>query len=82
MAGWGDPIVATVVAIGVPTVFAQSKIYALPARATFVQSSAVLETSLDNSTYTSVSATTTGILLAACFARCTSGTATVSCKLQ
>jgi len=79
---WGDPIVATVVSIGVPTVFAQSKIYALPARAIYLQATAVLETSLDNSTYTTVAATTTGVILAAGFARCTSGTATVLCKLQ
>lgn len=79
---WGDPIVAIAVPIGVPTVFAQSTVYALPARATLVQSTAVLETSVDNSAYTAVTATTTGVVLAAGFAKCTSGTATVLCKLQ
>lgn len=79
---WGDPIVATVISIGVPTVLAQSAIYALPARACLVQSTAVLETSIDNSSYTAVTATTTGVVLAAGFAKCTSGTATVLCKLQ
>jgi len=68
--------------IGVPIVIAQTTKYALPARAVWIQSTAVLETSLDDSTYTAVTATTTGVVTGAAFARCTSGTATVLCKLQ
>lgn len=79
---YGDPITAFVIPVGVPTVIAQTNQYALPSRACLVQSSAVLETSLDGSTWAAVTATTTGTVLGACLARCTSGTATVLCKLQ
>lgn len=57
--------------------------YALPNRAVYVQSSAAVEVSLDNSTFVALAGTTTGsVLTAASFIRAVSTTqpATVSLK--
>ena len=65
---------------GVPTVITQNVVYALPPHAVHLQSTAVVETSLDNSVWTAVAASTTGVTVAAVFVRCTTAAPTVSVK--
>ncbi len=65
---------------GVPTVVAQTTVFALPSRPHRLQSTAMLQTSVDNVTFTDVVASTTGTDSQASYARCTTGTATVIAK--
>lgn len=65
---------------GIAQTITQNVAYALPTELVYIQSSAVVETSLDNSTYAAVSASTTGVLTAALFVRCTTANAIISCK--
>lgn len=65
---------------GRPHTIAQNVVHALPSMAVHLQSSAVVETSLDGSTWAAVSASTTGVTLAALFVRCTTANAIVSIK--
>jgi hypothetical protein len=65
---------------GIATVVPQTTPFALPARPHRLQSTVVLETSIDGTTYTAVTATTTGIDSQAVLARCTTSTATVIVK--
>lgn len=65
------------VLIGPTHTLTQNVVYALPARQVRLQSTAVLQTSIDGSTYTDVAGTTTGADVTAVFAKCTTGAAVV-----
>jgi hypothetical protein len=67
--------------IGPAATLVQSTVYALPARQVRIQSTIALETSIDNSTWTAVAASTTGVDVTAVFARCTTGAAVVVCRV-
>lgn len=58
----------------------QDSIYSTPSKRAFILSDTVLEQSLDNSTYTRVTATTTGVEIVAPFIRCTTSDAIVMIK--
>jgi len=66
--------------VGVPTIIAQTTIYALPSKPCFVHSTALLEVSVDGTNFAAVTASTTGTTLGSVFARCTGSTATLICK--
>ena len=68
--------------VGVPTVITQNVVYAMPARACVVHSSAALEISYDGSTFVAmaVSATNSSPIVAAPFVRCTTASPTVTAK--
>jgi len=68
--------------VGVPTTITQNVVYATPARACVVTSSAALEISMDGSTFVamSVSATNAAPLVAAPFIRCTTASPIVVCR--
>jgi hypothetical protein len=63
-----------VVAIGREHAFAQTTAYAMPARPCRVHSTVALDFSPNNSTWTTVTATTTGTDFASGFVRCTIAT--------
>jgi hypothetical protein len=67
--------------IGPTQTLTQSVVYALPARQVRMLSSAVLEVSVDNSSFTAVAATTTGTDVTAGWAKCTTGAAVVVCRV-
>jgi len=67
--------------IGPTHTLTQSVVYALPARQVRMLSSAVLEVSVDNSSFTAVAATTTGTDVTAGWTRCTTGAAVVVCRV-
>lgn len=68
------------ISAGVPTTITQNVAYALPSPSCWMQSSAVVETSLDGSTWAAVSASTTGVQTAAVFVRCTTANALISVR--
>lgn len=68
------------ISIGYTQTLTQNTVYALPSGTVFLQSSAALETSLDNSNWATLANSTTGVQTSATFARCTSGAAIVSVK--
>jgi hypothetical protein len=71
----------SVMVIGVEMALTQNAIYNAPARAVAFLSSAVIEQSLDNSTYVAVTASTTGMTLIAPYIRCTGVTTCIAiCK--
>jgi hypothetical protein len=59
----------------------QNVVYGIPSRVVFIHSSAVLQTSLDNSSYSDLAATTTGTQLVDPFVKCTTGNAIVAVKV-
>jgi len=65
---------------GVATPILQNVVYVLPTEAVYIQSLAVVETSIDNSTFTAITASTTGTITTAIFVRCTTGNTTLVCK--
>lgn len=65
---------------GIPQIFVQNTIYALPSRPHTLISDAVLEVSLDGTNFSSNTNSTTGMVSGYAFARCTASTATVLCK--
>ena len=65
---------------GIPQIFEQNTIYALPSRPHTLISDAALEVSLDGTNFSANTATTTGIVSGYAFARCTGSTATVLVK--
>lgn len=67
--------------IGPTNTFVQDTVYALPARQVRLQSTIALQTSIDNSTWTSVAASTTGVDVTAVFVKCTTGAAVVVCRV-
>lgn len=62
---------------GIPKIVPQTTAFALLGRLQHLRSSAALDLSIDGTTYTTVTATTTGIETAVPYARCTISTATV-----
>lgn len=66
--------------IGPAITLTQNVVYAAPARQVRIISSRVLETSVDNSTFAAVTATTTGTDLTSVFVKCTTGSAIVVCR--
>lgn len=66
-----------VMAIGRAHSFAQTTAYALPARPGRIHSTLALDISPDNTTWTTVTATTTGTDVGSGFVRCTIGTTAV-----
>lgn len=67
--------------IGPAATLTQNIVYALPARQVRLQSTRVLQTSVDGSTYTDVAGTTTGADVTAVFTKCTTGSAVVVCRV-
>lgn len=67
--------------IGPTHTLTQNTAYALPARQVRVMSTAVLQVSIDGSSYADVAATTTGTDVTAVFAKCTTGNAVVVCRV-
>ena len=67
---------------GVATALVQDTIYALPANAVYVRSTAAVEVSLvvETTGFTVLANSTTGTTTAAAFVRCTSGATTILCK--
>lgn len=67
--------------IGPVTQLTQNIAYALPARQVRLQSTAVLQVSIDGSSYSDLTATTTGTDVTAVFVKCTTGTCNVVCRV-
>lgn len=67
--------------IGPTHTLTQNIAYALPARQVRIISSAVLQASVDGSSYADVAATTTGTDLTSVFVKCTTGNAVVVCRV-
>ena len=67
--------------IGPMQTITQNVAYAMPAKATTIQSLAAIESSIDGSTWAALTgANTTGVKTAARFVRCTTGATQVVCK--
>lgn len=63
-----------VLSAGLTHLLVEDRVYATPASRHFLQSTDVVETSIDGSTWTAVTASTTGIENVAPFVRCTNST--------
>lgn len=70
----------TSIPLGVPVAITQNVAYALPARTVRLQSLAAVEVSIDNSTWATLTNSTTGAETSAVFVRCTTGNTTVVVK--
>lgn len=67
--------------IGPPHAIAQTTVYAMPARSCYLLATTAVELSVDASTgFALVAASTTGIVTAAQFVRCTTGASILSVK--
>jgi hypothetical protein len=71
----------TMLLIGPTTTLTQNIVYAMPARQVRVLSSTMLQVSVDNSTFTDVSATTTGTDVTAGWVKCTTAGPVVLCRV-
>lgn len=71
----------TLLSIGPVQDITQNIVYALPAKAVWLQSLAVVETAVDT-TFTTLAASTTGVITSAVFVRCTTGNTKIVLKPQ
>lgn len=69
MSAFGNfpPVVTQMLVSGITNILTQNVIYALPARNVWLQTSVVIQTSLDGSNFTDVAASTTGVHVVAPF---------------
>jgi len=76
MAAFGGfpPVVTVMITTGITNTLTQNTTYALPSKSVWLQSSAVIQTSLDATNWTDVAASTTGVHIVAPFVRQTSST--------
>jgi hypothetical protein len=67
--------------IGFPVTLIQNQVYALPARLTYVTSTAAVDISVNSSTWSALTgANTLGVYTSASFVRCTTAGSSIVCK--
>jgi hypothetical protein len=71
------------ISIGPPTAMLQNVTYALPARLVHITSSVAIDVSSNGTAWSALTgANTTGVLTSGSFIRCTTGSASVTCKAE
>lgn len=66
--------------VGPATNIVQNQVYALPAKLVSITSTRVMQVSVDNSTFSDVTATTSGTTVTGIYTKCTTGAAVLVAK--